>query len=218
LSFWDAEAGVVEANHRLDNSISCFELSSEGRWLASSFTQTKVPAESNVYLWSTSGIGGPTETDWSPDILRTVITLNDGLPLIQSGPPRPLGVLNFSYNNVDSTIARSATIMLENQLFKSPYIQLLERNQVDKIVDELDLQRSGLTVSMAVEIGKLIEAELIILGSVDKLGSELHITARLVDVRSSQIIGIREITCTNASPRNIINMTKRLAPAIAKMR
>jgi len=217
LSFWDAEAGVVEANHRLDNSISCFELSSDGRWLVSSFTQAKVPAESHVNLWSTSGIGDSVETDWSPDILRNVITLNDNLPLIQSGPPQPLAVLNLSYNNVDSSIARSATIMLENQLFKSPYIKLLERNQIDKIVDELDLQRSGLTVSMAIEIGKVIEAELIILGSVDKLGNELHITARLVDVSSGQIIGIRKITCTNASATSIIDMTNRLAPAIAKM-
>lgn len=218
LSFWDAEAGVVEANHRLDNPISCFELSGGGSWLASSYTRTTSPAESHVELWSTSGIGSSDERDWSPDILRNVITLNDSLPLIQSGPLRPLAVLYFGYNNVDSAIARSATIMLENRLFNSPYIRLLERNQIDKILSELDLQQSGLTVSKAIEIGKLIEAELIILGSVDKLESELHITARLVDVSSGQIVGIREISCTNASAANISAMAERLAPAIAKMR
>ncbi len=217
LSFWDAEAGVVVANHRFDNSISCFELSGSGRWLVSSFTGTKAPPESYVNLWSTSGIGGSAESDWSPDILRNVITLNDSLPLIQSGPPRPLAVLYFGYNNVEESVARSATIMLENRLFKSPYVRLLERNQIDKILSELDLQQSGLTVSKAIEIGKLIEAELIILGSVDKLDNELHITARLVDVNSGQIVGIREISCTNASAMNIIDMTDRLAPAIAKM-
>ena len=217
LSFWDAEAGVVAANHRLDHPISCFELAGSGRWLASSFTRTKNPAESHVNLWSTTGIGGSDESDWSPDILRNVISLNDSLPLIESGPPRPLAVLYFGYNNVDSAVARSATIMLENRLFKSPYVRLLERNQIDKILDELDLQQSGLTVSKAIEIGKLIEAELIILGSVDKLDSELHITARLVDVNSGQIVGIREISCTNASATNISDMTERLAPAVAKM-
>jgi len=217
LSFWDAEAGIVEANHRLDNSISCFELSNGGSWLASSFTQTTAPGKSHVDLWSTSGIGGAAERDWSPDILRNVITLSDSLPLIESGPLRPLAVLYFGYNNVDSAVARSATIMLENRLFKSPYVRLLERNQIDKILNELHLQQSGLTVSKAIEIGKLIEAELILLGSIDKLESELHITARLVDVNSGQIVGIREISCTNASPTNIADMTERLAPAIAKM-
>jgi len=217
LSFWDAEAGVVVANHRLDHPISCFELSGGGRWLASSFTPTSAPTKSEVDLWSTFGIGGAVASDWSPDILKNVITLNDSLPLIQSGPPRPLAVLYFGYNNVDSSLARSATIMLENQLFQSPHVRLLERNQIDKILSELNLQQSGLTVSKAIEIGKLVEAELILLGSVDKLDNELHITARLVDVNSGQIVGIREISCTNASASNISDMTKRLAPAIAKM-
>ena len=217
LSIWDSEAGVIETNTKLDNSISCFDLSRQGRWLASSFTKTKMPGESHITLWATSGIAGSEELDWSPDILRKVITVNDSLPLLHSGPPRPLAVLYFGNNNVEESIARSTTIMLETMLFDSPYLRLLERNQIDKIIDELDLAMSGLTVSKAVEIGKLIEAELILLGSVDKLDRELHITARLVEVGSGKIVGIREVTCTNASLSNITDMVQRLAPAIAEM-
>lgn len=218
LSFWDLESGVIETNTKLDKALTCFDLSGPGRWLASSSTTTKVPAKSNVTLWATSGIAGSAELDWSPDILRKVITLNDSLPILSSGQARPLAVLYFGANNVEESIGRSTAILLESRLFDSPHIKLLERNQIDKIVDELDLQQSGLTVSKGIAIGKLIDAELILLGSVDKLDRELHITARLVEVNSGEVLGIREVTCSNASPADISDMVQRLAPAIAGMR
>lgn len=216
LSFWDAESGVIETSAKLENAISCFDISGRGRWLAGSVRSAGATAGSQVTLWALSGVGGPEEIDWSPDILRSVITLNDSLPMLQSGPPRQMAVLYFGYNGVDESIARSTTVSLENQLFGSPYIRLLERNQIDKIIDELNLQKSGFTVAKAVEIGRLMEAELMLLGSVDKFDKDLHITARLVEVSSGEIVGIREVTCTNASVSDISDMVRRLAPAIAK--
>ncbi len=217
LSVWDSESGVIETNTKLDKALSTFDLSGAGRWLASAITTTKSPAVSNVTLWATLGIAGSEELDWSPDIVRKIISVNDSLPILSSGQARPLAVLYFGSNNVEESIGRSTAILLESRLFDSPRIRLLERNQIDKIVDELDLQQSGMTVAKGVEIGRLIDAELILLGSVDKLDRELHITARLVEVNSGEVLGIREVTCTNASPSNISDMVQKLASAIAEV-
>jgi hypothetical protein len=80
----------------------------------------------------------------------------------------------------------------------------------------LKYQMSGLTASDAVKIGEQLNAEYILLGSINKLGNLLIITAKLVNIETSQIEGIREVQCSNAAIEDIPEMVALLAPAIAK--
>jgi len=67
-----------------------------------------------------------------------------------------------------------------------------------------------------VEVGQHLNAEYILLGSINKLGNLLIITAKLVNVETAQIEGSREVQCSNATIETISDMVSILAPTIAK--
>lgn len=74
---------------------------------------------------------------------------------------------------------------------------IVERSQMDKIFDQFQIQDTGCTdVSCAVEFGKMLSAERIIIGSVGLVGKTYSITARIVDVESAATIGVADYTYT----------------------
>jgi WD40 repeat protein len=214
LAFWDTESGVIERSFNVEAGISDFNVSPDGHWFAAAY-EDEDARSSFITLWQATNVAGIDDGEWAPDILSRKITLTDEQPLIASGPQRTMAVMYFEYNNVDEPTSRTVTTLLESRLAGSPYVRLLERNQIDKILDELKLQASGLTESQVIEIGKLAEAQFMLIGSVDKLAHDLHITARLVNVENGSIEGIREVKCSNASLSSISDMVDLLAPTIA---
>lgn len=215
LSLWDTESGVIEKNFDVNSHISGVDVSGDGHWLASAYYTNKNVGEYYVTIWEATGLSGIDDSEWRPDILSSKITLNNDKPIIHSDQRHTVAVMYFDFNMVDEAIARAATVLLESQLANSPSIQLLERNRIDKILEELDLQQSGLTESQVIEIGKLAKADFILVGSVGKLDNDIYVTARLVNIENGTIEGIREAKCTNASTSSIYDMVKVLAPAIA---
>ena len=82
-----------------------------------------------------------------------------------------------------SSIAR--TITGEKGKTKDSY-RLLERSQMDKIFEQFEVQNFGCTdISCAVEYGKMLNVERIVIGSVSLVGSTYLVIARIVDVESS---------------------------------
>lgn len=66
---------------------------------------------------------------------------------------------------------------------------LLERSQMDKILDQYKDQDLGcVDEKCAVEFGKILSVERIIIGSVGLVGETFNITGRIVDVESSKVI------------------------------
>ena len=61
-----------------------------------------------------------------------------------------------------------------------------------------------------------MNAEYILTGSINKLGNLLIITAKLVNVQTAQIMGTREVQCSNATIETISDMVSELAPTIVK--
>ena len=85
---------------------------------------------------------------------------------------------------------------ITNALNAYPGLTVIERIAVDKILQEQELQLSGLTTSEgAVKIGKLANVTQIIVGSyiVSKNG-ELTITARIIDVSTGEVLGSASVT------------------------
>ena len=74
---------------------------------------------------------------------------------------------------------------------------VLERSQMDKIFDQFDIQNTGCTdVSCAVEFGKMLSAERIVIGSVGLVGNTYSILIRMVDVESSGTLDVADYTYT----------------------
>lgn len=224
LSFWNIQNGVIEQNYPIDGPLTTLTVSEDGQWLAVGYSDDRDKNTSHVNIWQLSGIDGY-ERFASGTSLSTTEKRGFGAsiklttpqePLIQYGQRRRLAVINFDSPGLEENVARTATYLLESKLGNSALVELVERNQIQKVMDELQYQQSGLTADNAVQVGQHLNAEYILIGSINKLGNLIIITAKLVNVETSQIEGTREVQCSNATIETISEMVSILAPTIAK--
>jgi len=223
LSIWNIQSGLIEQNYPIGGPMSCAAFSQDGRWIAVGYRDPQNGSRSHVNVWRISGMDGYSPFASSevksatPSGFGSSVKLTTTAePLIQYGEKIRMAVLYFDSPGLDREIAQTATYLLEGRLGNSPFVEMVERNQINQVIEELKYQMSGMTTSNAVEIGRHLNAEYVLLGSLNKLGSLLILSAKLVNVETSQIEGTREVQCANATIENISDMVSALAPAIAK--
>ena len=222
LSFWNIKAGVIEQNYPIDGKMTTIGISENGKWLAVAYAPNS--SNSLINVWQISGIEGYQRFSTSSQIKSTSssgfgssmkLTTPDE-PLIQFGERKKIAVMYFDSPGLSEDIAKTTTYLLEGKLGNSPFVELIERNQINSVLSELNYQMSGLTTSAAVEVGKHLNARYTLIGSINKLGNLLIITVKLVNVETAQIEGTREVQCNNATIENISDMVALLGPAIVK--
>ena len=99
-----------------------------------------------------------------------------------------IAVMDITSQNVDPSVASVITEFLRNNLFNSGKYSVLERANMDKLMKEQQFQLSGCTTTeCAIELGKILNMKEMVVGSVNKLGSQYYINARMVDVESGEI-------------------------------
>ena len=70
---------------------------------------------------------------------------------------------------------------------------VVERSQMDKIFEQFEIQNTGCTdVSCAVEFGKMLSVERIVIGSIGLIGKTYSISTRIIDVESSGTISVAD--------------------------
>ena len=85
------------------------------------------------------------------------------------------------------------TVMVD--LKKIPDLIVLERAQLEKLLEEIRLGQAGiLDERTAVEAGKTLGADVMVLGEFQKVSDVIRITARFVDVETGQITGTAKVT------------------------
>lgn len=102
-----------------------------------------------------------------------------------------LAVMNFKndgavqYNYLESGIAN----MLSTTLASSRQIRVVERVQLDKILEEMQLGMTGLIdPSTAARVGKIVGAQYVVIGSFINLGRAIRMDAKVVNVETALII------------------------------
>jgi formylglycine-generating enzyme required for sulfatase activity len=109
-----------------------------------------------------------------------------------------LAVMNVKAIGIPETAAASLTETFHTSFseliarrppeLKDAY-DLLERTQMDKIFDQFQTQDSGCTdIQCAVEFGKMLSVQRIVISSVGQVEDTYTVTVRLVDVASSKVI------------------------------
>ena len=94
-----------------------------------------------------------------------------------------IAVLDLEQIGLTPQEAKILTQRLTTELISLDKYQVVERNNMDKILKEQKFQHSGCTDSeCAVEIGQLLNCDFIVIGSVNKFGDIYAIDARLIDV------------------------------------
>ncbi len=130
----------------------------------------------------------------------------------QQIPKHTIALLPFENKKIDKEDSEILTSILESEFSKKPQFTVLERSQMDAILQEQGFQASGACSSSEcqVEIGQLLGVEYLIVGSMGKLGSTYILTAKLLDVQTGEIIR----SSNQTSKGSIDNMITKSLPVV----
>lgn len=107
------------------------------------------------------------------------------------GVDEKIAVAGFSYS--DGRDSRDGGVVAERmttELVNAKKFRVIERKEIEKVFEELKIQRSGaIDSTSAKEIGKLLGADWIVVGTLTELpNKQLELNARLVGIESGEII------------------------------
>lgn len=106
------------------------------------------------------------------------------------GPVPMVAVTQLQPRGVSANDASVLTDNISDELLKSGMVRVMERSQMDKILQEQGFQQSGTcdTSECAVQIGRLLGIEQIVVGSVGKVGETYSLSIRMVDVSTGEVV------------------------------
>lgn len=103
-----------------------------------------------------------------------------------------IGIVEFQSLNEEAKkdiLGKVFSEVLTTSFVNSEAFKIIEREQIEKVVQELQLTQSGIIdTSSAKQIGKMVGADAILTGSVIKFGNDLRVDARIIDVESGIIL------------------------------
>ncbi|MEZ4702031.1 MAG: CsgG/HfaB family protein [Rhodothermales bacterium] len=106
-----------------------------------------------------------------------------------------LAVVDFTNSSIDDAerydaLSTGLSSLMLNQLSGATGLKVIERERIQWLLDELDLQQEAGRVdpATAVRTGKLLGANAVLFGSFIKHGKNLHLSARLVKVETGEIL------------------------------
>ena len=198
---------------------NALEFSPEGGWLAAAMDR------GGVMLWEISG--GTVASPAGPSVARQGDVLAEAArfefttgeePLIAPPGRFSMAVLELDNLGVDPGLAASVMNLVVSRLANVSYVDLVERGDVQQVLDELKFQNTGITSPRdAAEIGRLLNGANVVLGNVNQLGSSLTVALRLVETESGRVLGAREILCRQCRPEDLPQGISLLVGSLVQM-
>jgi len=122
-----------------------------------------------------------------------------------------LAIMELTPQQVSSTDAALITDSLYTEVTKTNAFIVVERNKLQQAITELKQQQTGLTdQETAIEVGKMLNAQKVIVGSVGKLEGIFLVNIRLVDVKTSQVIW-----ADKGKGSSLVDVTERVVRELA---
>jgi len=98
-----------------------------------------------------------------------------------------IAIIDFEGIGVSENEARALTQRLTSEIIALEVYQIVERSEMKRLLDEQKFQYSGCAdITCAVDIGKLIGAKYMVVGSVSKLGSAYSLDSRMISVETGE--------------------------------
>jgi uncharacterized protein (TIGR02145 family) len=98
--------------------------------------------------------------------------------------------MDLAAQGVDKSSAQVLTDALGDEILRLKKVRLMERSQMQNILREQGFQESGACdiSECAVQIGKILGIDLMIVGTIGKIGATHTISVRAVDISTSEVI------------------------------
>ncbi|MCX7982810.1 MAG: CsgG/HfaB family protein [Syntrophales bacterium] len=98
-----------------------------------------------------------------------------------------VAVLDFEAIGAEGHLGRAVAEIVRTEIIGTKMYRVVERSQMDRLLSEQKMHYSGLVDEKnAVEIGKILGADKVIIGSVVRIGNNYTINARLIDVKTGE--------------------------------
>lgn len=93
---------------------------------------------------------------------------------------------------------------------------MVERTQIDKVIEEQGFQRSNMTQSQMVRVGQILNVSKIVVGDINVVMGQYNVDARVINVESGTIAATEGETFSGSSYRTTMqNIAQKLAGKIA---
>ena len=100
-----------------------------------------------------------------------------------------LTVLDFEASEISQSEMKSIINVLSSGLFKSGLFTVIDVAQRETVLKELAFSMSGCTDdSCMLEVGKMLSAELIVGGSISRMGSKIVLSAKMIETETSKTV------------------------------
>lgn len=137
--------------------------------------------------------------------------------LLAAGPVRSkerVAVLDFESIPANANLAQSVSEILRTELINLKQYEVVERAAIEKIFTEQKLRLSdAIDEKDAIRIGQLAGANIVVIGSIVKIGSTYTLNSRFIDVETGIAREGKSLRCT--SEDEISNLCLELARSIA---
>ena len=101
---------------------------------------------------------------------------------------KTISVFDFSNNGLSNNEVSTLTDRLRTELVNVSEFKVVERSKIDDILKEQKFQLSGCVDECLLEIGKMLGANEIVIGSFGRVGNIFTISARIVDAESGEVM------------------------------
>ncbi|MEX1026830.1 MAG: CsgG/HfaB family protein [Candidatus Paceibacterota bacterium] len=131
----------------------------------------------------------------------------------------PIAVLPFQERGRDAAeLGAKVTDLLFAQLIVNPDLYLVEREDINKLFDEQELNLSGLVnPGQATQVGYLTGAKIIVTGSVVVVDDHLYLVAKIIGTETSRVLGASSKGQTDDDlDRLVQNLAETVAATISE--
>jgi hypothetical protein len=98
-------------------------------------------------------------------------------------------VLDFQINNIAEGDMRSIISLLSSALFQTGQYKVIDVSQRDTILKELEFSQSDCTdESCQLEIGKMLSAEMIVVGNIGKVGARYLLSTKILETETGNTL------------------------------
>lgn len=133
---------------------------------------------------------------------------------------KTIAILDFDNNSIGEDkdkwepMGKGIAQMLITDLSKATKLKVVERERIQYIMNEIDLEKKqAFDQKTVVRIGKLLGVHAMLFGGIAKISDVMRLDARLIKVETGELIKAEEIT---DKAKNFIEMEKKLALKISK--
>jgi TolB-like protein len=115
--------------------------------------------------------------------------------------PATVALSDFVVNSANPSFAylgKGFAEIIAFEVKKAPQVKLVDREQRNKLLEEMEFSLSGLTdPSAQLEIGKLLSVRFLVSGSITDMGGPLLVSLSMVDVQTGVVVWNDQLTASS---------------------